>query len=89
MPTARPRIMLTESDALAADLDFAARSWPEFAESRSALSLRLIELGAEALRNQVEERKAQRLKAVEQIAGSMNGVWPEGWREELRSEWPE
>jgi hypothetical protein len=53
------------------------------------LSLRLIELGAEALRNQVEERKAQRLKAVEQIAGSMNGVWPEGWREELRSEWPE
>ena len=81
--------MLTESDALAADLDFAASFWPECAESRSALSLRLIELGAETLRNQIEERKAQRLRAVEEIAGSMNGVWPNGWREELRNEWPE
>lgn len=81
--------MLTESDTLAADLDFAANAWPEFADSRSTLSIRLIELGAEALRNQVEERKAQRLKAVEQIAGSLNGVWPAGWLEEMRSEWPE
>lgn len=81
--------MLTESDALAADLDFAANSWPEFAESRSALSLRLIELGAEALRNQVEERKAQRLRAVEEIAGKYDGMWPAGYLEELRSEWPE
>lgn len=24
---------------------------------------------------------------IERFAGSMSGVWPEGWREELRSEW--
>jgi hypothetical protein len=35
------------------------------------------------------ESKVDRLAAIEAVAGSFDGVWPEGWREELRNEWPE
>lgn len=88
MPTTRPRHTLTETDELAAALDEAARRWPEDADSRSRLLLRLIEAGQQALDEERKRRRRRRLAAVERTAGALTGVYPSGYLEQLRGEWP-
>jgi hypothetical protein len=81
--------MITESDALAKAIDDAARLWPEVKDERAELLRRLIERGIEAVEAEQNERLEARRKAVKEAAGSLSGIWPENWREEMRADWPE
>jgi hypothetical protein len=89
MPTARARHMITETDEIAAALDAAALRWPDLADERAELLRKLIHSGLTDLNAQEERRIALKREAIRAAAGSMTGLWPEGWLEELRSEWPE
>lgn len=89
MPTTRPRYTLTETDDLAAALDAAARLWPESRNDRSALLRQVIELGTRTVIEEHTGRTAARIAAIHRVAGSLDGVYPDGAIDELRSEWPE
>jgi hypothetical protein len=81
--------MITESDALAKAIDNAARLWPELADERAELLRRLLDRGIESVEAEQNERLEARRKVVMEVAGSLSGIWPENWREELRAGWPE
>lgn len=89
MPTARQRHMITETEPLARALDEASSLWPEFASERSKLLQKVLSEGMEAVHLRAEKKKLEKERAIRQVAGSMNGIWPDGWREELLNEWPE
>lgn len=89
MPTARPRLTVTETDDLAAALDAAARRWPEDKGSRSRLLLRLVEQGRASLDAERGARLARRRAAVRRTAGVLKGVYRPNELEELRKDWPE
>jgi len=88
MPTTRPRHMITESDRLARALEDAGLLWPEFHGDRGVLLRRILDVGMEAVEAEMREREGTRLDAINTVAGSMAGVWPAEWRDELRREWP-
>lgn len=88
MPTTRPRHMITESEQLAHALELAGERWPEIAEDKGKLIKKMLEFSAEALRKEQNSVMAQRLSKVEELAGSLEDVWPANWREEARAEWP-
>jgi hypothetical protein len=85
MPTKRHRLLVTETDELAAVLDEAARRWPDL--SRARLLARLAAEGQRVLHD--EQASQRRVAGVRQSAGSLPGVWPPDARERLRDEWPE
>jgi hypothetical protein len=85
MPTKRHRLLVTETDELAAVLDEAARRWPDL--SRPRLLVRLAAEGQRVIHD--EQASQQRVAGVRQSAGSLAGVWPANARERLRDEWPE
>jgi len=87
MPTTRPRHQVTETPAVAAALDRAARRWPD--EPRSRLLLRLVQMGSEALDQGIEEETARRRDAVEATRGKYVDVFGDGYLAELREDWPE
>ncbi len=87
MPTTRPRYQVTETDEIARALDAAAQRWP--GEPRSRLVVRLIVESGRVASEVNEEQLAQRLRALNELAGSFPGLSRPGWREELRAEWPE
>lgn len=89
MPTDRPRHMITETDEIRAALDRAAERWPDEAERPSRLLLRLVETGCRALDREREEARERRRKAVRETAGMATGMYPPGYLEELRKDWPE
>jgi hypothetical protein len=81
--------MITESDALAKAIDDAARLWPEVKDERAELLRRLIDRGIESVEAEFNEQIEARRKAVMEVAGSLSGIWPANWREEMRAGWPE
>lgn len=81
--------MITESDALAKAIDDAARLWPEDKDERAELLRRLIDRGIESVEAEFNEQIEARRKAVMEVAGSLSGIWPANWREEMRAGWPE
>jgi hypothetical protein len=85
MPTKRHRLLVTETDELAAALDEAARRWPDL--SRPRLLVRLAEEGQRVIND--EGASQRRVAGVRHSAGSLAGVWPPDAREGLRDEWPE
>jgi hypothetical protein len=89
VPTTRPRHTLTETEELAEALDEAARRWPEDAQSRSRLLLRLVEAGRQAIAEEGEREREQRRAAIERAAGSLTGVYPPGYLDGVRREWDE
>jgi hypothetical protein len=80
--------MITESDRLAEALDSADALWPEIQGDRAALLRRIIDTGVDVIERQKAHEDGERRDLVTAVAGSMTGVWPEGWRDELRDEWP-
>lgn len=80
--------MITENDRLSTALDTAAELWPEFRTERAELLRRIIDAGIHALEHEAHEKAAARVKAIRTLSGSLTGVWPADWREELRDEWP-
>lgn len=83
MPTTRPRHLITESDELADALDRAREHFP--GQSRAELIRSLARLGAEAL----EARQQDRARKVHERAGRFPGVFPKGYLDDLRGDWPE
>jgi hypothetical protein len=88
MPTTKPRYMITETDQISRALGNAAKMWPELAGQRTLLLRKLLEVGIQTVEMDVEKETAQRLAAIDKLAGSMDGVWPANWREELAEDWP-
>jgi hypothetical protein len=80
--------MITESDRLAEALQIAAKLWPEANGDKGVLLRRILEIGVDAVERELAERDESRLGALSAAAGSLTGVWPVAWREELRDEWP-
>jgi hypothetical protein len=87
MPTARPRLTITETDELADTLDAAAARWPEI-RSRRELLLRLVEQGREVLDRERTEVSARRRDAVRRTSGALTGSYEPGYLERLRDDWP-
>lgn len=87
MPTTLPRIQVTQTPELAAGLELAAKEWP--GASRSELVARLAEAGTEILAARRAARRAERRKALEQTRGMFGpDVYPPGYLDELRQDWP-
>jgi hypothetical protein len=80
--------MITESDRLAEALDSANALWPEMQGGRAALLRRIIDAGVGVIEREQANEDGNRRAVITGLAGSMAGVWPEGWRDELRDEWP-
>lgn len=70
-------------------LEAASQKWPDDRGRPSRLLLRLIEEGERAITSDRERLRQQRLTVIERIAGSYTGMYPKGYLEELRAEWPE
>lgn len=87
MPTARPRHQVTETEAVARALDLAARRWPT--ESRGKLLVRLIEAGAESVEVRETHSLEARSRILDELAGTFAGVYPVGYLDDLRQDWPE
>lgn len=81
--------MLTESDALHAALETAARRWPDDAGSPGRLLLHLIEQGRRSVEAQGTADSALRLDVIHAHAGALTGSFGERYIERLREDWPE
>ena len=88
MPTDRPRHMITETDEISEALAHAERLWPELQGQRSQLLRRILELGTQQLLKTTNHAASERTVLVQNLAGSLNGLWPTNWREELADDWP-
>jgi hypothetical protein len=80
--------MVTESDRLSEGLTRAAELWPEVSHDKGQLLRRLVDTGIDAVLEESVARAQDRAKAIHRVAGSLGGVWPDSWREDLRDEWP-
>lgn len=87
MPTTRPRLTITETDAVVGALDSAARRWP--GEKRQQLLVRLVEEGRRALDEERQQRARRRRQKLDEISGTYRGMWPSGRLDELREDWLE
>jgi hypothetical protein len=86
MPTARHRYQITETDEVARALDAAERRWPGVPRSRLIVSL-ITENGS-AISQLNETEAARRRAAIDTVAGSFAGLYPAGYLDDLRGEWP-
>ena len=80
--------MITETDQLSDALSEAAKIWPELSGQRTLLLRKVLEVGIESIEAQATKRTKSRLAQVQKLAGSMDGVWPANWRDELDQDWP-
>ena len=81
--------MITETDQISQGLSQAAKQWLELAEQRTLLLRKIIEAGLQAIENEESKRTQNRLASVKKVAGSMDGIWPTNWKEEMAEDWPE
>ena len=83
MPTVRPRHLLTETDELAHAIDAAAALYP--GETRADVLRHLVQLGAET----IAEQQGRHRDTVRDRAGHFPGLYPAGYLDDLREDWPE
>ena len=88
MPTSKPRHTITETDDVSKALDEAARRWPEERDRRGRLLKRLVGEGHRAISGGRDREVARRRAAVERTSGALSGVYPSGYLERLRDDWP-
>ncbi|MCA1696207.1 MAG: hypothetical protein LC749_16620 [Actinobacteria bacterium] len=86
VPTTRPRIMVTETDELAAALDSAAARYPGL--TRAQLLTRLALEGQGVAQRAQEDRRRERLDALREHSGALTGAYGERYLAQLRQEWP-
>lgn len=89
VPTSRQRHVITETDQVVRALDDAAERWPEEADNRPRLLLRLLEEGHRAVRGERQHRIDDHRSAVGRTSGVLTGAYGEGYLTDLRAEWPE
>lgn len=89
VPTDRPRHTITETDEVARALDDAAKRWPAHSGTRGKLLLRLVEEGHDAISGESDRETRRRADAVRRTSGALSGLYPEGYLERLREDWPE
>lgn len=80
--------MITESDRLLEGLTRAAQLWPEASGDKGLLMRHILDAGVDAVLIESTSRAHKRAETIQQLSGSLSGVWPTTWREELRDEWP-
>lgn len=80
--------MITETDRLSAAIDQAAVLWPELAEKRTLLLRKVLDIGVEQVEQSAAALTNARQSQISRVAGSLDNVWPESWREELAADWP-
>jgi hypothetical protein len=83
MPTTRPRHLLTETDEIARAIDAALPLYP--GASRADILRRLIHIGFETI---ADEQVRHRI-VVRELAGRYPGLYPAGYLDHLREDWPE
>lgn len=88
MPTTRPRHVITETDDIAAALADAAQAWPDAHGNANTLIRRLVQAGHQSLRHTREAALDERLERFERAAGSLTGVYGEGYLQQLRQDRP-
>lgn len=81
--------MITESDRLAEGLTRAAELWPEASGDKGLLMRHIVDAGVDTVLTESSSRANRRAETIRQLAGSLSGVWPTTWRNELRDEWPQ
>lgn len=87
MPTTRPRYQITETDDVARALDAAELRWP--GEPRSRLLVRLVVDNGRSVSEVNEVEVARRRAAIDAIGDRFRGLYPPGYLDDLRAEWPE
>jgi hypothetical protein len=80
--------MITETDEVARALRDAARQWPQDRERPAKLLLDLVREGHRAIAADAERTVAERRSAIERTAGALTDVYPPGYLDELRGDWP-
>lgn len=81
MPTARPRLVLTETDAIAHALDVAAQRWP--GKTCAQLLALLVEEGV----RHVQDDEVHRQGLIKATSGALTGVYGTDYLAELREDW--
>ena len=89
MPTDRPRYMLTGTENLEAALERARSRWPEDGARPTRLLIRLVEVGDTALAERDSDTVRRRRAAIARTSGIFSDLYPDGYLEELRLDWPE
>jgi hypothetical protein len=83
-----PTVFVIEETAeLAVALDKASLLWPELEDQRTQLLHKILEAGLTEIVKMPLKFSSNRIAAVQSLAGSMDDVWPENWREELSEDW--
>ena len=80
--------MITETDQLSDGLSQAAKLWPELSGQRTLLLRKVLEVGIETIEQEATQKMKSRIAGVDKLAGSMPGVWPAKWKQELAEDWP-
>ena len=86
MPTSRHRYQITETDEVSRALAEAEKRWP--GETRARLIVRLITENGARVAEVNEAEQHRRRAALDAVAGSFSGLYPSGYLEGLREEWP-
>ena len=87
MPTNRPRHQVTETPDVQRALDLAEREWPDLPRGR--LLVRLVTLAGESLAEQRFAQMTSHERLVDETSGKYTDLFPAGYVEELREDWPE
>ena len=80
--------MITETARLSAAIDQAALLFPELADKRTLLLRKVLDMGVEQVEQSAAALANTRQSQISRVAGSLEGVWPENWRDELAADWP-
>lgn len=87
MPAHRHHTII-ETDEISRALRLAAVLWPELNGKKELLLGKILEAGIEQVSSAGKKIRAERLVAIEKLAGSLSGVWPSNWRADLANDWP-
>jgi predicted nuclease with RNAse H fold len=89
MSTHRKVHVITETEHVTNAISLAAKLWPEIETHPEMLLGKILEIGIEEIERLARHPDTNRHEALSVIAGSMDGIWPSNWREQLRDDWPQ
>lgn len=88
MQTSRTVHVIEETEQIAHAISVAAKLWPEIENHREMLLGKILEAGLAELEKLSISQHGYGLSAIDKTVGTMNDVWPNNWRDELRNDWP-